>query len=218
MKQFEPYFALLDGYAFATPQDRENALWAALWASQARNSKDEIMSPFRPPLVVIEGNSGDRQRLASELNKLAGQDGKRSGPPKGNDLDMIAGLWLSIAWFDGVSRINGGMSQRLSHFISAEKWTFRLRGMQKSRTVGLYCLTVLTGVKVELSQDLMRRAVFIRLVSGSKFGPAVDVRGVMEERVLYASGSLEPICKDVGARRFMVAKKAVKKAKGGKKL
>lgn len=163
MKLFEPYYAILDGYAFATPQDRENALWAALWASQARNVNDEIVPAFRPPMVVIEGPmASGKTRLAAALSELAGQAGCY-GIPREMDLNMIAAMERSIAWFDDVPRLSKKMSEMLAAFITAKRWGFRLLGTRNHREVSLYCLTVLTAGGLELPADLERRAIRIRL-------------------------------------------------------
>lgn len=163
MKNFEPYFALLDGYEFAAPQDRENALWAALWASQARNVNEEIVPTFRPPLVLIEGPPcSGKTRLAGELSKLAGQLGCY-GPPKEAELNMVAAMERSIAWFDDVPRLGKEMSELLASFITAKRWRFRLLNTSRHREVNLYCLTVLTARVFDLSAGLESLTVRIRL-------------------------------------------------------
>jgi hypothetical protein len=48
---FQDMTGLLDGFAFANDLSRENALWARIWALQAKQTK----VPQRFPLVVISG-------------------------------------------------------------------------------------------------------------------------------------------------------------------
>lgn len=163
MKFFEPYFAILDGYDFATPQDRENALWAALWASQARNVNEEIVEAFRPPMLVIEGPHGSgKTQLARELAELAGVAG-HYGPPTQRHLDMVATMSRPIAIFDDVTRVPKKMSDLLAAFITSKRWSFRVLGTSSYREMDLYCLTVLTAVTLKLPPDLERRCVRIRL-------------------------------------------------------
>lgn len=206
---FKPYFAVLDGYAFATQEDRENALWALFWAGQLRDLWATLDVAYRPPLVVIEGPPGSgKTRLAKSLCAAA-------------DCQPRFGDRMAFAHFSAAARderevlIYDDMSSEsvdeplLCQWLTASSWETRTVHQKDVLKHELRCMTVVTGCRLDLSEDLMKRSVFIRLVSGDKFGPVVDVRGVMEERVIEASLTLE-MKKRRTARRALV-----RKGKGG---
>jgi hypothetical protein len=165
MNFFESYFAILDGYEFATPKDRENALWAALWASQARVGHDEMENPYRPPLVVIEGPAGcGKTRLARMLSDMAGYDLELMDRMTPAIFSAAAREGRQVLIFDDMI-VKDVDQPLLSQWLTADTWESRALRQKNKDVYPLHCVTVLTGNRLDLSKHLMRRAVFIRLLA-----------------------------------------------------
>lgn len=215
MKHFEPYFAILDGYEFATPRDRENALWAALWACEVRVGLDEMVGPYRPPLVVIEGPAGcGKTRFARMLSDLAGFDLKFMHRMTPAIFSAAARQGRQVLIFDDLS-VKDVDQPLLSQWLTADAWESRALRQKNKDVYPLRCVTVLTGHRLDLSEDLKRRAVFIRLVSKNLVDWKEQMAQRIEEaasRILLKGGSLKPVCAELGARRKLVAKKKEKGA------
>lgn len=166
---FENSYQLLDGFAFADSQSRENALWARLWAVEAMaggqapiemDLRSRKAVAHRPPMVVITGPD------LAEGRRLFGKITSGCEPVPGNfhqilgDLNRAAAQKAPVMIFDNWNHHLSSME--LNAFLSAETWQTRHYGSHKLSTYVLRTLVVVNG-NVTLCPDLARRAIFIRL-------------------------------------------------------
>jgi hypothetical protein len=160
-------FNVLKGFVFADDLSRENALWAFLWALQARVATPGTI--FRPPAVVIIGGPMTGK---SELIRRMGGEFAGSLPN---------GKPMMTQWLNGIAEGREALmvldlvdarlmkSQELASFITAREWQYRLLGKTEMVTTPLRCLTVATAShEVTLSDEMRRRCIVIRLKSRAR--------------------------------------------------
>jgi len=166
VKGFESAFAVLNGFAFASPVDRENALWLALWCQLAACG---LGRPMRMPLVIIDGPAlSGKNTLVQRCAELAGLTGRRRVEVFDASLTTLsdcAAKDRSLVVLDYCGANVGKAHQRnLSRFVTSDVWAVRKR--KKTTHVRLECVTVLIGFGVKLGRELEARSIFIRLCPG----------------------------------------------------
>ena len=163
--QMPPGFDHLDvlkGFVFVDEQSRENALWAFLWAMQARYAVPSTV--FRPPLVLIVGGPGTGK--SEMIRRMGGEEA--SGLPTsrqmlGQWLNAIAAEQDDLLILDLVDA-RFMKAPELASFVTASEWKYRLLGKNDTATSPLHCLTVATAPhEVKLSDEMKRRCVVIKL-------------------------------------------------------
>lgn len=157
---------ILSGVPFETHADMENYITLLAIASNINGYNDKI------PLFVIESSSNGcgKSELARAVISIGGNRGVLSLPI---DEESVANIMISIIdsesdvyCFDNVKhKVN---SDSISRVIDGEL-TYRMLGTKDYETRSIKKLFILTGINVQLSSDLERRCVRIKL-NGNKIG------------------------------------------------
>lgn len=164
MKQgFNNAFYLLDGFVFEDWLSRENALWAAYWAQTKKRGRGASM---KPPMVIIMGpaESGKTELM----NRLT--DGFPVCCPLNDKHELMEHLTCAVATkqaivaFDNVSPRVLNMETMLA-FLTARNWSYRPCGTSRLEEGEANQLIIATMADGEVSPDLQRRSIVIRLAS-----------------------------------------------------
>lgn len=189
MKGFEEYFRLADGLHFDTPRDRENALWAALWAS-----RDTAGGVGRPPLVVIQGpHMAGKSLLARRIvqygrvspllwilgmtpGELVSQRIAQYGETPDSeyvtvartlgesDFNMAAVNWAKFLIFDNVTKLEGRAQGLIESWVASDWWGCRQLRSEKMQNFRLDCMTIITvQPDFKLPARLAKRSLLIKL-------------------------------------------------------
>lgn len=173
MNGFEEAFAPLRGFYFADEESRTNALWLALWLHKMAAQPAAFL---RVPLVVIEGpTQSGKNALLQRLAEAAGCQGigfhDSQFPPRESVLTAIAKSDRLMWVFDNPKIIGRrGVCQQerwdaTEHFLTSTLYMEKPRkGQAEGNTHVLHSvIVVLAPGPVELSPDMERRAIRIRL-------------------------------------------------------
>lgn len=156
MKDFKSAFALLDGFEFASAQDRENALLLSKWVGDAGFNRGS--GPF--PLIIITGPSLSGKTTL--LERCIVQNGWRlchkAAKLENKELDEAVQKRVSLVVFEDQKdqAIQIEAMQALKPFVCADEWSFVPQGEILERTMGKCSVVVITGQ----SRDLARLRKF----------------------------------------------------------
>jgi len=162
MKGFEQAFGAMLTFRFEDKESEANALWARSWILRSRRE-----GGFRAPMVVITGPPGSgKSRLAAYLCRGL-QDGDLIPAVnlKAENLAFAALQHAAVLLHEDCGRLQ---SKELERFITASHWTAKAWNpcvrRQTMEVFELSTVVLVTGApSLILSEDLCRRAVFIRL-------------------------------------------------------
>lgn len=163
MKGFEQAFELLKGYQFEDRESELNTLWLHRWVGMSRR----VTGSFRCPMVVITGTQKSEidRLISSALRNVLFGGVLHVDNIDGDDLDFAARQAAAVILHKNCQRL---ASAHLARFITAESWKARPSRTSKIRGTGgifnLSTVVIVTGPPdLEISTDLLRRSVFIRL-------------------------------------------------------
>lgn len=152
----------LEGFVFATEQDERNALWLLNWMHWAHRGCG-MDTPFRPPLVVIDGPPmSGKSMLVRRLAEIAEvpvtyvEESRRCA---------IQCMQASLLVDDNIHV--PCVYHHQFHYLGcllAETWQGRVFRGREMSTLMLRGVYVMTGCGIELPPELHRRALFIRLM------------------------------------------------------
>lgn len=160
---FEGAFALLDGFVFLDAESRENALWAALWVNEMPRS---LYPHPRPPIVIVEG--GTESGKTTLIQRIAAAVGgpypmlRSGGFPSEKDLNVVAAKGVPMLVIDHPV-VNRKRCADLCMFVCDQRRVWRKSGTQELESCSVKCVTFIETCGGALSEDLERRAIWIRL-------------------------------------------------------